>query len=147
MTEYELTDVLYTVFGQMSEGAALYFTLVSAYIAMSFFIGERLTKAQLVVVNTLYVVWMTGVINSCLSGLGNAVAVTQALESMNSIIATQGPELISFSVYSFAAVQFGGVLASLYFMWSIRHPKAEWPFVAQKGLIQRRSYSPANDRS
>jgi hypothetical protein len=125
MTEYELTDVMYTIFSSMNESAALYFTLVSAYIGMSFLIGERLTRFQLVIINILYVVWMTGVINTGFAQLGNVIEITQALDSMDAIVVNQSIEVISFSVYAFVVVQLGGVAASILFMRSVRHPRTE----------------------
>ncbi len=125
MTEYELTDVMYNIFSNMNEAAVMYFTLVSAYIGMSFLIGKKLTRFQLVIINVLYITWVIGVINTVYSGLANALEVTQALDSMNAIITNQGSEIISISIYSFMAVQFGGIIASLLFMWSVRHPNSE----------------------
>ncbi len=123
MTEYELVDVMYTIFESMNDTATLYFTLVSAYLVLSFFIGEKLTRTQLFIVNTLYIVWVIGVVNSGYSGLDNAVIVMNTLQEMNSTIVGQGQNVTKGAVYGFMAVQLGGLFASLYFMWAVRHPK------------------------
>ena len=125
MTEYELLDVMYTIFERMNDAATLYFSLVSAYLVLSFFIGERLTRAQLSIVNTLYIVWVIGVITSGHSGLNNVVVVINTLEEMNSTLSVQAQNVSKWSVYGFMAVQLGGLFASLYFMWHARHPKTE----------------------
>ena len=125
MSEYELVDVMYTIFASMNESATLYFTLVSAYLGLSFFIGERLTKVQLIIVNTLYIIWVIGVINSGYGGLSNAVTVMGLLNEMGSPFQGQGQRITQGAVYGFMLVQFGGMLASLYFMWSVRKAKSE----------------------
>ena len=44
---------------------------------------------------------------------------------MDAIVVNQSIEVISFSVYAFVVVQFGGVVASILFMRSVRHPRTE----------------------
>jgi hypothetical protein len=63
MSESELGEMLYNAYGLMADGAAIYFTLVTAYLATSYVVGSRLTTAQMLVISTLYVVWSLGLIN------------------------------------------------------------------------------------
>jgi hypothetical protein len=59
------------------------------------------------------------------SMLTGALSIESALEHMNSTFDFGGGVGTSLTVYGFLAVQIGGLIASLYFMWSVRHPKEE----------------------
>lgn len=63
MTEFELGEMLYSAYGIMTDGASVYFTLVSAYLAATYLVGDKLTTGQMMVVNLLYVIWSLGLIN------------------------------------------------------------------------------------
>ncbi|MEP5567587.1 MAG: hypothetical protein ABJN62_07125 [Halioglobus sp.] len=123
MDEYELMDLLQGTYDKMGEDATMYFTLVSAFLAVAFLAGKRLSKAQLAIASTLYVLWALGTINSMYTGMQTALLLEERLIQMGSNLAGVAPT--DFWVLSFMAVQAGGVIASLYFLWSVRsHPTA-----------------------
>ena len=125
MDEFELRELLFATFEQMDSSATMYFTLVSAYLIVSFVAGDKLTRPQLAIVTTLYVLWVLGTVNTMYSMLTGALSVESALEKINATFDFGGGVGTSPTVYGFLAVQIGGLIASLYFMWSVRHPKPE----------------------
>ena len=126
MTEFELGEILHNNYDGLWQGAQMYFTLVSAYLVVAYLIGDKLTRGQNTIVTGLYVVWVAGVILGQYSTSAQMMIVSQELLSIGSKIlpdAIRNPTQVG--VYSFLVVQFLGVVASLYFMWTVRHPRTE----------------------
>jgi len=123
MTEYELTDVVMSRFGLMTDQASLYFALVSGYLIVAWVVGARLSTIQVSVINGLFVVWIV----SITQGYVSAASAVVELEKAISQIASASPDSIDTysGTYAFAVVQILGLVASLFFMWNVRHPKTE----------------------
>jgi hypothetical protein len=109
----------------MTDQAALYFALVSGYLITAFVAGARLTRLQVLVVNSLFLVWTLGLLVGWLSALEAARELEKAILQLDAPTVSTGLGAASAASYSFAIVQLLGILASLVFMWSIRHPKNE----------------------
>jgi hypothetical protein len=127
MTEYEMGELLYNTYDTLWETSQMYFTLVSAYLAVAWLVGTKLTRVQYVIVTALYLFWVAGIIQT---------QVFTGISTLNlaSSIASQGEQLLRgygtgsamvIGIYSFTIVMVCGVFASLYFMWSVRHNKTE----------------------
>ena len=56
MTEYELSDYTATLMGNFLTALTVYFSVVTAYVVAAFIAGSRLTKTQLIVVNSCFIV-------------------------------------------------------------------------------------------
>lgn len=125
MTEYELTDALYTIYGTMNDGATMYFALVTTYLAASYVAGSKFTTAQVAVVNTLFILWTAGNVNTIYSTLVQSLRIQAGLTEIGATIAVGGSIYSMLAVLGFIIVQVGGILAALYFMWTVRHPKIE----------------------
>ena len=122
MSEYEMGEMMHSQMGQMWQAGQMYFTLVSAYLAVSYLVGGNLTKAQASVISILYLVWVAAVISGQIIAGFSLVHIEIALDEVNSIILPFGTRTL-LNMYLFMFVQIAGVLASLWFMWSVRHPK------------------------
>ena len=126
MTEFELGEMLHNQFTVMWQAAQMYFTLVSAYLIASYMVGTKLTRQQNAVITSLYVVWVTSVIIGQITSVSAVLRLVNALLAIDSVALGSGTSLETESaVYAFMFVQIAGVLASLWFMWSMRHPKTE----------------------
>ena len=55
MTEYELVDVVATYNSNSQSWVATYFTVVTAYLIAAYTVGNKLTRPQVVIVNTCFV--------------------------------------------------------------------------------------------
>jgi hypothetical protein len=124
MTEYEMGEMMHNQMGQMWQAGQMYFTLVSAYLAVSYLVGGNLTKAQASVISILYLVWVAAVVSGQIIAGLSLVYIEVALDEINSIALPFGTRTL-LNMYLFMFVQIAGVLASLWFMWSVRHPKSE----------------------
>lgn len=125
MSEYEMTDVIMSRFGHMTEQASLYFALVSGYLVTAYFLGARLTKLQVSVVNILFCLWTFGILGGYINTVGDTIQLETAIREIGVSPVAGKVSDSTFAAYSFAVVQLFGILASLVFMWSIRHPKNE----------------------
>jgi hypothetical protein len=108
----------------VGDTATTYITLLSGYLIVAYLLGGKLSKRDLTILNGLYVTFMFGSILSMSTAHGAGIRQYQRLLEMTSepsidVLWTQESMIISLSWLTLAA------LASLYFMWSIRHPKIE----------------------
>ena len=124
MTEYEIRDLMFGYFSTMNDQAAMYFTLVSAYLITSYLVGAKLTTRQISIINMLYVLWVLGTINAMYSMLTGLSEMFVQLETASNV-ELDFKNRSSASVLGFLFVQVAGLLASLYFMWHVRRPKSE----------------------
>ena len=125
MTEYEIRDVMFGYFETMNDQAAMYFTLVSAYLITSYLVGAKLSTRQITIINTLYILWILGTINAVYTMMVGLEPIYDQLLVAAEYEIEGVADRSGWAVGSFLVVQVGGVLASLYFMWSVRHPKTE----------------------
>jgi len=125
MTEYEMTDIIMSRYAQMTEQASLYFALVSGYLIAAYVVGSRLTRLQVTVINTLYCLWTVGILAGYINTVNDTIKLEQAIRSVRVTRTAVNISDSTSAAYSFAIVQAIGIIASLVFMWSVRHPKAE----------------------
>jgi hypothetical protein len=127
MTEYEMGELLNNSFDTLWETSQMYFTLVSAYLVVAYLVGEKLTRTQCRIITVLYLFWVAGVIQTQLfSGIGALRLAGIIAETGTVLIGRYGDGLaMKIGIYSFSIVMICGVLASLYFMWTVRHSKTE----------------------
>ena len=125
MTEYEMTDIIMSRFGHMTDQASLYFALVSGYLITAYIVGARLTRLQVTVVNTLYCLWTVGILWGYINTVSDTIELERAIRGAGATPAAGKISDSTFAAYSFAIVQAIGIIASLIFMWSVRHPKTE----------------------
>ena len=122
MTEYEMTDVIMSRFGQMTDQASLYFALVSGYLVTAYLVGARLTKFQVTVINSLFLLWTAGILGGYMSTVRDTLVLEAAIREIGNVM-IGGSMGDSTYAYSFAVVQAVGIVASIAFMWSVRHPR------------------------
>jgi len=120
-------ELLNNSFDTLWETSQMYFTLVSAYLVVAYLVGEKLTRTQCRIITVLYLFWVAGVIQTQLfSGIGALRLAGIIAETGTVLIGRYGDGLaMKIGIYSFSIVMICGVLASLYFMWTVRHSKTE----------------------
>jgi hypothetical protein len=110
---------------------SIYLTLLFGYLVVAYLIGKNLTRVQVSIFNVLYSMSILGSLSIMAGGyagmatyweysqmllqeLGHdrVLPLAAGLMSENFIIATM-------------TINFFSLMASLYFMWTIRHPKTE----------------------
>ena len=121
MSEYELADLVISAQGTLTPVVSLLVTVLTGYLIVAWLAGDRLTRAQVVLVSTLFVFIEAIVLYSW-------VARWSIVAIYYSELAAQNPSKFP-GVQGWAAPIFVGfvclaILASLKFMWDIRNPKA-----------------------
>ena len=138
MTEYEIADLaaskafelqgmislFQTAISMMADIVLQYMNILFAYMIAAYFIGPNLGRRQVWVLTTLYVLFQTWMIVVILGRgylIGQIVEELQELQGSSAALEGLPLAIRTTSVVLLVAVLF----ASLYFMWSIRHPKTE----------------------
>jgi hypothetical protein len=123
-TAYELLDLMGTWKAENSIALTGLMSLVSGYLIVAYMVGSRLTRAQVLIITGL-LLWFAG------------VTIFQMSINLRSLIAFNeydhanfggGADVLLWSKYARWIVVSGciaAVLASLKFMWDVRHPKVE----------------------
>ncbi len=125
MTEYELLDLVAGAMDGMYDSTTLFLSIVSGYLLVAYLVGAKLTRAQVLIISTLFVV---GAGLQCWALLTQEVAIEEYLAAK-----AQLSPLTKFQ-YSVANGNAGtliatamalGTIAALYFMWSVRRSQIE----------------------
>jgi len=121
MTEYEILDLVSSESAQSATQFSLYLTVLFAYLVTAYFIGDKLTRAQVVVLTILYVF-----VNSA-QALGMRLTIAHVQELLE-----RKAELSPFTKWEAGYESYGtiwsvamllGIAASLYFMLSVRRSR------------------------
>ena len=138
MTEYEIADLaLLTQEGirqhvslVQAQGSLLltslsvYFSLLFGYLLVAYFVGANLTRAKNVILTLLYLFTMvfnrSAFLTIQLGGKDLYIGLMELNPGTrpNFLFADSGIVIASIVVAA-------SIVASLYFMWSVRHPKTE----------------------
>ena len=124
MTEAELVDAWGLFLGNSQTALGLYLSVLTGYLIIAYLVGEKLTRTQVVIVTVLYVcantiisLWFFAWWSRALEFAMEAKQLNPNRQVANSVGAT----------WSITVMLFMAIVASLYFMWSIRHPKIDEP--------------------
>jgi hypothetical protein len=134
MTEYEIADLAVStqeVFFQQWELAQgmgdrafdliqQFGNLLFGYLIVAYFVGAQLTRVQSAILTVLYLAWQVRLF-FVLYGLQiNGSILVEGMREISPDVNLAIP-----SILAVLALLSCLTLASLYFMWSIRHPKTE----------------------
>jgi hypothetical protein len=100
----------------------VFISFTFGFLATAYFVGSQLTQLQTIVASGLYVI---SAVAPSLTQIAYIQLTFAILESGPNL--GQGFMLLNgtFWVWSMSIIQSIGIVISLYFMWSVRHPKAE----------------------
>jgi hypothetical protein len=140
MTAYEIADLALSntalIQNQVSiiqangsgiiSNLTLFYSLVFGYLLAAYIVGKQLTTTQTIILSLLY---LAAVIYNRISAFEIYLAYIYSFNTLEEMAgqpmprgtATEG-SLALITVFVILSI-----LASLFFMWSVRHPKAERP--------------------
>ena len=119
MTEYEIADIAAAVMANFLTALTVFLSVVSAYVISALVAGDRLTKAQLTIVNGCFVVAATILGYLVVSLYRRFFALVQ------SVSVERGPiGDIDFSI-PLCLLLVAIILGCFVFMWSARSSDAE----------------------
>ena len=111
--------------GNYAQFLAIFLTLTSAYLVAAFFAGKNLTRGQLTLINTFYIVFASLNIFAQMVTLRNTLfAFKMAADSVKDLPGISD-FITSVLPVSVAVLCTAISLGCLKFMWDVRHPKAE----------------------
>jgi hypothetical protein len=128
MTEYELLSLQAQRAGNVF---AIYLTIISAYLVTAYIAGDKLTRPQVFIATTTYlfgaavVVATLGVIMGGMEMVRLNIAGTWVEYGRPELAQRHDLSDMALMSLSWWIVMVIGILAPLYFMWSVRHPKKE----------------------
>lgn len=122
MTEAELIDAAQATWGNVISIIAILISLLSGYIVLAYVAAEKMTVAQVTIVNTLYILIYTLILGSNYTLTTRATEMAElSIQKSTERVLGPTPELPILLVIVFGFC----VLASLKFMWDVRHPKEQ----------------------
>lgn len=123
MTEYELADAISSYVVQGGTFFTIWLTTtVSAYAVVAYTAGKSLSIFQTVWLNRLYLFAALIVIFTFHSSFRSSVYYAQKIRELN----PSSPQAITYEVIVvITVIAAAGTIATLKFMWDIRHPKTE----------------------
>jgi hypothetical protein len=138
MTEYEIADLALSTQEGIREQVSLlqaqaslalsslsvYFSLISGYLLVAYFVGANLTRAQNVILTVLYLLTMilnrVAFLGIQLGGQELYIGLMDLYPDTSVLVLfTDAGIVITSAVFA------ASIIATLYFMWRVRHPKAE----------------------
>lgn len=122
MSEGELIEVAQVTWGNVISLIALIISVLSAYLVATYAVAARMTRSQILILNTLYLLIIALLLSSTYTLSLRATEMAE-LSVQISTLRQLGPRpnlpIGLLVVFIFCTI------ASLKFMWDIRHPKTE----------------------
>jgi hypothetical protein len=122
MTEAEMLEIVQSMWGNYLSTMSIFISVISAYLIIAYMAGDKLTKAQMALVNVLMGIF-------CSIGIaamhGYSTSATE-LTLLSLEMSTQRTQIGMTTVPLITLLVFPPlILASYKFMWDIRHSKTE----------------------
>jgi len=122
MTEADFLENANANFDLVIQILSLYLTATSAYLIVAFMVGDKLTNLQTIIISTLFIFMAAMATYGMYAWLSRAfffIDEARALDKALPIYSRSGLAI------ALAIVLAGGIIASLKFMWDVRHDKTE----------------------
>ena len=120
MSELEHVEAANSSWALVISAIGLYMTVTSAYLIVAFMAGVRLTTSQAGIISALYIAMASALLTALYAWVARSVYYSEKLAA----IEPKASGSIIYEVPTVTTVMcIAGVLASLKFMWDIRHPK------------------------
>ena len=95
------------------------------YLLVAYFIGANLTRVQVTILNVLYIVSIAATVFQMMVSISITLNFLSKVREVIGRVADGIPSSNTTYVVFLFLLYTALVLASLYFMWSVRHPKKE----------------------
>jgi hypothetical protein len=122
MTEAEAFEMALPSAANATNAFNQYITFTFGYITTAYFVGNKLSRFQVLAASGLYLV-------AAPFAFGNALTDIQWMAKAVEHTGDLSPEGIAanmnFWLMSSGSIMALGILVSLYFMWNVRHPRTE----------------------
>jgi len=118
MTQYELADLAQSAFGNATSAFAVNLSILSGYLIVSYLVGDKLSRTQVVILNSLFVLTAGFIVFLVVGYASSGVrfATLAAPEIASERFFTAKP----WTVYAVGGINVIGIVAALYFMYDKR---------------------------
>lgn len=120
MTEAEILELVAVHGANAMTAFTVFISFTFGFLATAYVVGSQLTQLQTMVASGLYII---AAVAPSLTQIVYIQLMFRILESGPNL--GQGMPLLNgtFWVWAMSLIQSIGILVSLYFMWSVRHPR------------------------
>ena len=126
MNELDVYQAMMATIENAQNTGEMMVTLMTGYLLVAFFIGNKLSTFQMLFVNATYFMLYSSAASTLVDTMGKVDHFGSFLESMGSEIPITSGFQDTFSTPFFLwLVPLLVVSGSFYFMWTVRHPKSE----------------------
>jgi len=119
-----LLNLVQTQVSLIQIDATFFTTLLFGYLLVAYFIGASLTRVQVIILNVLYIASIGASIFQMTTGAFTAIGFLNKFLEVSGNEGEMSPLNPNYIAYG-VALNLAMILTSLYFMWSVRHPKTE----------------------
>ena len=117
MTQYELQDLFVSWVAQTQQMSITYLSIVSGYLLVAHFLGSQLSRPQVIIVNAIYIVYAIAQIGGFYSQMVTLADLSEASLQLGGYA-----DVAAWGIL-WCSIQLTMLIGSLYFMWTVRHPK------------------------
>ena len=128
MTESTLAEVISGAAANGMTAFTIWLSIASGYLLVAYSAGANLTRVQVSIVNVMYVVCSAifAVLTMVFCFRATLMAGMKSKLLPDSVIPLgYNQNITDVVMIGLAVIMVGGILAALYFMWTVRHPKTE----------------------
>lgn len=122
MTEFELEELATSTALAAVETFGMYVTVLASYMVVAYLAGKRLTKVQAATASTLFIVASTLTAYTSTSFFFRVVPWVDSLERINPGKYYGAQPFVGYWMGGLMGL---GILASLLFMWQVRHSSSD----------------------
>ena len=122
MVEAEILEISSMTWGNSIALVGLVITLISGYLIAAYIVGAKMTHSQSVIINFLYIGFASFLVLSFFVFALSALELDALALEMSTQRSNAPRPVLAYTVGIFMGFC---VLASLKFMWDIRHPQPE----------------------
>ncbi len=117
MTQYELQDLFVSWVAQTQQMSITYLSIVSGYLLVAHFLGSQLSRPQVIIINAIYIVYAIAQIGGFYSQMVTLADLDEASLQFGGYA-----DIAAWGIL-WCSIQLTMLIGSLYFMWTVRHPK------------------------
>ena len=122
MTEAELHEIAALFSTGAMTATSIYLSIISAFLVVAFVAGSKLTRSQLLVISTLFVLGALFFTYGAAGFLNRQIPIVEQLAKLHP---DQHYAVNPVSVMTIAAIQVLGGRAALKVMWDVRQPRSD----------------------
>ena len=123
MTEYEIADMLATQQSLLMQGQAVFISVFTAYMAVAYTVGAKMTKFQVVFISIAFVLLTSLGFQGAVANMNAIFLYAEKLaQYQDSGFDPNGARNI-YGLVVFCGLRVVLVLGALTFMWRARHPR------------------------